>query len=160
MNLNNFMVPEAILPEVQSETRDEVIRELVELLAGSGHVPKNRTDEIVTKLIERENQGSTGIGKGIAVPHIKHSSVKEIVGTIGCSKKGIDFSSLDQAPVYSILLLLSPPNDPDRHLEAMESLFAHLQRDRFRKFLRQAETKEAILDLLTEADEGKQESGL
>lgn len=160
MNLNDFMVPEAILPEVQSETRDAVIRELVELLASAGHVPKTCIDEIVAKLIERENQGSTGIGKGIAVPHIKHPRVKEIAGTIGGSKKGIDFSSLDQAPVYSILLLLSPPNDPDRHLEAMESLFAHLQRDRFRKFLRQAETKEAILDLLTEADECTQESGL
>jgi len=160
MNLNDFMIPEAIVPEVKSETRDEVIGELVKNLAATGNIPEDCTDEIVAKLIERENQGSTGIGKGIAVPHIKHSSVKEIIGTIGCCKQGIDFSSLDQAPVYSILLLVSPPNDPDRHLEAMESLFAHLQRDRFRKFLRQAETKEAILELLREADEGKQESGL
>lgn len=160
MNLTDFMVPQAIVPEVQSETRDEVIRELVESLRAAGHVPAEDADEIVRKLIERENQGSTGIGKGIAVPHIKHSGIEKIVGTIGCSKKGIDFSALDQAPVYSILLLLSPPNDPDRHLEAMESLFAHLQRDRFRKFLRQSETQEAIVDLLTEADEGIQESGL
>ncbi len=157
MKLCDFMAEKAIVPELQSDTRDAVIRELVEALAQTGHVVKNKVDEIVQNLIERENQGSTGIGKGIAVPHIKHASVKKIVGTIGCNKKGIDFASLDHAPVYSVLLLLSPPNDPDRHLEAMESLFSHLQRDMFRKFLRQAENREMILDLLSEADSSDQE---
>ena len=160
MNLCDFMVSDAIVPELQAETRDDAIRELVNALAHAGQVAKNKVNEIVQNLIERENQGSTGIGKGIAVPHIKHSSVKKIVGTIGCKKQGIDFSSLDHAPVYSVLLLLSPPNDPDRHLEAMESLFAHLQRDMFRKFLRQSETREMITDLLTEADTSDQKSGL
>ncbi|MBN1844666.1 MAG: PTS sugar transporter subunit IIA [Sedimentisphaerales bacterium] len=160
MKLCDFMVTEAIVPSLQSTVRDGAIRELVESLVRSGRLPSARTEEIIEKLVERENQGSTGIGKGIAVPHIKHACVKDIVGTIGCSREGIDFSALDQAPVYSILLLLSPPDDPDRHLEAMESLFAHLQRDRFRKFLRQSETKEAVADLLQEADDANQESGL
>jgi len=160
MKLCDFMVSEAIVPELRSESRDEVIKELVESLAQNGQVAKSKVAEIVKQLIERENQGSTGIGKGIAVPHIKHPSAKKIVGTIGCNKKGIDFSSLDHAPVYSVLLLLSPPNDPDRHLEAMESLFAHLQKDMFRKFLRQADTRAMIVDLLNEADSSDQESSL
>jgi nitrogen PTS system EIIA component len=160
MNLSDFMVADALVPNLKSTSRDDVIRELVEALARAGRINKSVVNEITKNLIEREKQGSTGIGKGIAVPHIKHASVTEIVGTIGRSKDGIDFSSLDKAPVYSVLLLLSPPNNPDRHLEAMESLFAHLQRDMFRKFLRQAETKEAIVDLLMEADESRQESGL
>jgi len=160
MKLCDFMVSEAIIPELQAETRDEAIKELVESLAQKGQVAKGKVAEIVKQLIERENQGSTGIGKGIAVPHIKHASVKKIVGTIGGKKKGIDFSSLDHAPVYSVLLLLSPPNDPDRHLEAMESLFAHLQKDMFRKFLRQANNREMIVDLLKEADSADRESRL
>ena len=160
MNLTDFMVGDAVLPSLSSQTRDEAIAELVDALVGTGRVSTDRRDEIVAALIERENQGSTGIGKGIAVPHVKTSAVTDIVGTIGSSEAGIDFSSLDNAPVYSVLLLLSPPNDPDRHLEAMESLFAHLQRDRFRKFLRQAETREAVMDLLAEADAASQESGL
>jgi mannitol/fructose-specific phosphotransferase system IIA component (Ntr-type) len=94
------------------------------------------------------------------VPHIKHPSVQQIVGTIGCSKEGVDFASLDKAPVYSVLLLISPPNNPDRHLEAMESLFSHLQREMFRKFLRQAETREEIEDLLQEADESQNNNRL
>ena len=160
MKLSDFMVSEAIVPQLQATSRDDAVRELVEALAHAGKIAATQVDEIVQKIIERETQGRTGIGKGIAVPHIKHSSTTEIVGTIGCSRDGIEFNSLDKAPVYSVLLLLSPPNDPDRHLEAMESLFAHLQRDRFRKFLRQSESTEAIIDLIQEADEAQQESGL
>jgi len=160
MKLSKFFVAEALVPKLNSETRNDVIRELIESLAQSGRVKKKDIEEIVEQLVERENQGSTGIGKGIAVPHIKHPSVKNIIATVGNSQKGIDSSSLDQPPVNSILLLLSPPNNPDQHLEAMENLFSHLQRDRFRKFLRQAETTEAIVDLLEEADAGNPQSGL
>ena len=160
MNLSDFMVADAIIPEIKAQTRDGAIAELVEALAQAGKINHDQVEEITLKVVEREKQGSTGIGKGIAVPHVKHPAVSQIVGTIGCSKAGIDFASLDKAPVFSVLLLLSPPNDPDRHLEAMEILFAHLQRDMFRKFLRQSESKEAIVDLLMEADESRQESGL
>jgi len=160
MKLRDFMVKDAIVPSLKSQSRDEVIRELVEALIQAGEVEKDCIEEITEKLIEREMQGSTGIGKGIAVPHIKHSSVKKIVGTVGASKEGIDFNSLDKAPVYSVLLLLSPPNNPDQHLEAMESLFSHLQKDMFRKFLRQAETGEQIIDLLEEADDTNPDNNL
>jgi nitrogen PTS system EIIA component len=160
MKLSDFMVTEAIIPNLQSTTREGVIRELVQALADAKKVSASKVNEITQQIIEREKQGSTGIGKGIAVPHIKHASVKGIIGTVGCSRTGIDFDSLDKAPVYSVMLLISPPNNPDGHLEAMESLFAHLQKEMFRKFLRQAEDKEAIVDLLTEADESRQESGL
>jgi mannitol/fructose-specific phosphotransferase system IIA component (Ntr-type) len=160
MNLTDFIVADAVTPNLQADTRDESIAELVDALIAAQRVPAEKRDEIIRQLIDRENQGSTGIGKGIAVPHVKTAAVDDIVGTIGSSRRGIDFASLDNAPVYSVLLLLSPPNDPDRHLEAMESLFAHLQRDRFRKFLRQAETREAVMDLLEEADAASQESGL
>ena len=160
MKLSDFMIPEAFVPKLEVQTRDDVIKNLMEALVQSGKVSPDDLDDIIEKLVEREKQGSTGIGKGIAVPHIKHPSVTEIIGTVGCSSEGVDFNSLDKAPVFSVLLLLSPPNNPDKHLEAMEKLFSHLQRDMFRKFLRQAETKEQIVELLKEADESPQESGL
>lgn len=160
MKLSEFMVGEAIISQLASSDRDGVIREMVSALANAGCIKTDDVDEITQKTIEREQQGSTGIGKGIAVPHVKHPSVKKIVGTIGCSKQGVDFRSLDKQPVYSVLLLLSPPNNPDEHLEAMENLFAHLQKDMFRKFLRQAETRESVVDLLAEADEATQQNGL
>lgn len=158
MKLSDFMVFDAIIPDLESQSRDEVILALVDSLSKAGQLPASKVKGITKQIIERENQGSTGIGKGIAVPHIKHPSVKKIVGTIGCSKAGLDFSSLDKSPVYSVLLLISPPNDPDRHLQAMENIFSHLQKDMFRKFLRQAEGKEAIIELVKEADEARQDS--
>jgi mannitol/fructose-specific phosphotransferase system IIA component (Ntr-type) len=106
-------------------------------------------------LIRREQNGSTGFGKGVAVPHVKHPRVSRMVGTIGRSVQGIDFAALDHQPVYSVVLLLSPENQPQQHLQAMNIVFSNLQKDIFRRFLRQATTREAIVDLLEEADQGK-----
>jgi mannitol/fructose-specific phosphotransferase system IIA component (Ntr-type) len=89
------------------------------------------------------------------VPHVKHAKVKKMAGTIGRSGSGIDFSALDHQPVYSIVLLLSPENQPQQHLQAMNIIFSNLQKDFFRRCLRQAGTREAIVELLDESDQGK-----
>lgn len=153
MRLADIMVDQAIVPQLKATTRDEAIKELVEALAAAGAVAKKNVDEIVKAVINRETQATTGIGKGVALPHRKIDCVKKPVGTIGRSSDGIDFGALDSKPVYSVILLLSNPDDPDEHLRAMETIFKHVQRDIFRKFLRQSETSEAIIELIAEADE-------
>ena len=122
-------------------------------LAGCIGLSEDDAASISKSVIQRENQGSTGFGKGVAVPHVKHPAVKKIAATIGRSSAGVDFAALDRAPVYIVVLLLSPPDNPDQHLASMENIFRHLQRDNFRRFLRQASTKEEIIDLIQEADE-------
>lgn len=153
MRLADIMVDQAIVPQLKATTRDGAIKELVEALAAAGAVAKKNVDEIVKAVINREMQATTGIGKGVALPHRKIDCVKKPVGTIGRSSDGIDFGALDSKPVYSVILLLSNPDDPDEHLRAMETIFKHVQRDIFRKFLRQSETSEAIIELIAEADE-------
>jgi len=74
---------------------------------------------------------------------------------VGRSMNGIDFAALDHQPVYSVFLLLSPDNQPQQHLQAMNIVFSNLQKDTFRRFLRQSTSREAIVDLLDEADQGK-----
>ena len=91
----------------------------------------------------------------MAVPHVKHAAVKKMAGTVGRSAGGIDFAALDHQPVYSVVLLLSPENQPQQHLQAMNIVFSNLQKDTFRRFLRQADTREGITELLDEADSGK-----
>jgi nitrogen PTS system EIIA component len=86
---------------------------------------------------------------------VKHAKVTKMVGTVGRSASGIDFAALDNQPVYSVVLLLSPENQPQQHLNAMNIVFTNLQKDMFRKFLRQSGTRQAISDLLDEADQGK-----
>lgn len=155
MKLHDFIVKEGIIPELKAIDRDGVIRELVTSLAQAGALPMDAIDEVVAALIKREQNGSTGFGKGVAVPHVKHPQVKKMSGTIGRSVAGIDFAALDHQPVYSVVLLLSPENQPQQHLQAMNTVFTNLQRDMFRRFLRQCDTREKIVDLLDEADQGK-----
>ena len=155
MKLRDFIVTDAIIPSLEATDRDTAIRELVSSLSAHGALPADAVDEVVAALIKREQNGSTGFGKGVAVPHVKHAKVKKMAGTIGRSSAGIDFSALDHQPVYSIALLLSPDNQPQHHLQAMNIVFSNLQKDMFRRFLRQSATSEAIIDLLDEADQGK-----
>ncbi len=155
MKLREFIVSDAIVPELEATDRDGAIRELVGSLVTAGALDADAVDLVVAELIKREQRGSTGFGKGVAVPHAKHAKVKKMVGTIGRSPAGIDFSALDHQPVYSIVLLLSPENQPQHHLQAMNIVFSNLQKDMFRRFLRQSPTKDAIVELLDEADQGK-----
>jgi PTS system nitrogen regulatory IIA component len=153
MKLTDFVVQGAIVPDLQAADRNGVIRELVKSVCDASGVSPENAETIAKAVIQRENQGSTGFGKGVAVPHVKHALVPKIMSTIGRISAGLDFSALDRAPVYTVVVLLSPPDNPDGHLQAMESIFRHLQRDNFRRFLRQAETTSAIWDLIKEADE-------
>jgi len=155
MKFSEFIVKEAVQHDLKATTRDEVLSELVEALAEAGALPKGAVDEIVAALVKREQNGSTGFGKGVAVPHVKHAKLKKMVGTLGRSVHGVDFAALDHQPVFIVVLLLSPDNQPQQHLQAMNIIFSSLQKDTFRRFLRQSATREEILDLLDEADQGK-----
>ena len=153
MKLADIVVPEALCPKLEADSRDKAVKELVEALGDAGAISKEDIASITKAILTRESQATTGIGKGIALPHAKVKSIKKPIVAIGGSPDGLDFSSLDSKPVHSVILLLSSPTNPDEHLQAMETIFRHVQRDIFRKFLSQAETKQAIMDLITEADE-------
>jgi mannitol/fructose-specific phosphotransferase system IIA component (Ntr-type) len=155
MKLSEFIVPEAIIPALESTERDAVLREMVSSLADAGALPRDAIDEVVAAIIKREQNGSTGFGKGVAVPHVKHPKVKKMAGTVGRSETGIDFAALDHQPVYSVVLLLSPDNQPQQHLQAMNIIFSSLHKDIFRRILRQSTTRQANQELLEEPDQGK-----
>jgi len=155
MKLKEFIVSGAIVPELSASDRDGALRELVTSLAAAGAIARDAVDEVVAALVKREQNGSTGFGKGVAVPHVKHAKVQKMSGTVGRSVNGIDFAALDHQPVYSIVLLLSPENQPQQHLQAMNAVFNNLQKDTFRRFLRQSDSREKIVELLDEADQGK-----
>ncbi len=147
------IVPEGgIVVPLASSDRDLAVGELIDALIAAGSVAKNLRDELVGKVLARERIGSTGFGKGVAVPHVKHKGVAGMVAAIGLSPGGIDFTALDRQPVYSVVLLLSPEDRPEEHLHAMEVIFRNLSKDTFRRFLRQAQTVADVRTLLEEAD--------
>ena len=153
MKFADFVCFKATVPELQARDRDGAIAEIVSLLDKAGKLGKGKCKEITRAVIKREKEASTGMGKGVAVPHVKHKLVKDVIAAIGLSSAGIDFSALDKQPVYSVILLISPVDEPDKHLQAMENVFRHLQQEKFRKFLRQCRSPAQIEDLLREADE-------
>ena len=151
MKFTDFICFNALIPELKATDRDGAITELVDALAASGSLDGKSKDKIAKAIIKREQEASTGMGKGVALPHIKDKAVKEVIAAIGKSSAGLDFSSLDKEPVYSVILLISPVDNPDKHLQALENMFKHLQQEKFRKFLLQSQTAEQMEDLLREA---------
>jgi mannitol/fructose-specific phosphotransferase system IIA component (Ntr-type) len=152
MKLMDIIVKDAIIPELKATNRDGVIAEMVDALVKSGCASEDQCEEFTKAIIRRENKGSTGFGHGVAVPHVKHVDIKTMHIAIGNSSEGVDFKALDREPVYSIVLLLSPEDQPENHLDAMEAIFSSLSQDTFRRFLRQANSSEDVLTLLTETD--------
>lgn len=152
LRMTSIVAPGAIVVPLAAGERDAVIIELVDALVACGAAPAQIRDELVSRVLDRERRGSTGFGKGVAVPHVKHKNVARMTAAIGLSARGVDFSALDRQPVYSVVLLLSPEDRPEEHLQAMEVIFKNLSKETFRRFLRQASAVEEVRTLLAEAD--------
>src|SRR5690606_22522603 len=127
-------------------------REMAQALLDCGKIDAAEKESIVRAVMKREELGSTGIGRGVAVPHTKHPSVNRLVGTVAVSQEGIDFDSLDGEKVQLFFLLISPPDRPGEHLRALENISRQLRNDTFCRFLKQAKTAEDVWQLLEEAD--------
>jgi mannitol/fructose-specific phosphotransferase system IIA component (Ntr-type) len=152
MKFADFVCTEAVQSQLVAEDKESVIRELVGALVKAGKIHEDDSDDIVKAILKREELGSTGIGRGVAVPHTKHPSVERLVGTVGISPDGVDFDSLDGEKVQLLFLLVSPPDRPGDHLRALENISRQLRDDMFCKFLKQSKTSEDICQLLAEAD--------
>ena len=155
MKLSDIVVRDAVIVDLKAQERDGVIAELVDALVAAGVAQASERDALVSRFLDRERKGSTGFGRGVAVPHVKHAGVNGIAAAVGLSQRGIEFSSLDRQPVYSVFLLLSPEDKPEEHLQAMEAIFKQLSKDTFRRSLRQASSVADVLALLDDADQHK-----
>jgi nitrogen PTS system EIIA component len=150
MRMSDFVVREAIIPELSANTREGVIREMVEALRSAGYFKAGEPEDIVKAILKRELLGSTGIGRGVAIPHTKHNSVERLIGTVALSRAGIGFESLDGEPVHVFVLLISPQDRPGDHLRALENVSRCLRDDSFVRSLRHAANRDQIWDLLQE----------
>jgi len=108
MKLTDHLRPEFMELELKSRTKDEVLRELVDLLP----VDPQSAEIILETLKKREELGSTGVSKGIAIPHCRSLLVKKLCVILGRSKEGVDFRALDKKPVYLFFLIVAPPQEP------------------------------------------------
>jgi nitrogen PTS system EIIA component len=152
MKFADFISRKAIRAHLTAVDKKGAIREMVQALLDAGDVQADEFESIIKAIMKREELGSTGIGRGVAVPHTKHPSVDRLIGTVAISNEGVDFASLDGETVQLFFLLISPPDRPGDHLRALENISRQLRNDTFCRFLKQAKRAEDIQVLLDEAD--------
>ncbi len=155
MDIMEILGNNCVSVDLKSNSKGEVLSEMVDLLISSGEVKGPGKSNILKKLQEREMLGSTGIGKGVAIPHAKCASVKKMVAALGISKEGIDFRSLDGEPTHIFFLLVAPGETPGPHLKALAKI-SRLLDDRFvRERLKTAKDDKSILKIIKEENQKK-----
>lgn len=129
MFLYELYRPEYIKVGLDAEDKDEAFEEMTDFYCSASN--SNAREEILDAILERESKMSTGIKKGIAIPHGKTSAVDSIYGTLGISKKGIDYDALDGEPVYILFMILAPARDTELHLKVLKRLAELLDNPQF-----------------------------
>ena len=152
MRMTDFVVRDAIVPQVAASNKEGVIRELVESLRAAGYFKGADPEDIIRAILKREQIASTGIGRGVAIPHAKHNSAERLIGTVALSKGGVPFDSVDGEPVDIFVMLISPQDRPGDHLRALENISRSLRDDNFVRKLKQAATREQIWGVLEQGD--------
>jgi len=153
MKIMEFLSKNAILTDLKSTKKEDVIRELVDALIAGGCIEKNNRNKLIEALMERESLGSTAIGQGIAIPHAKTECINALVGAFGLSKKGVDFDSLDGEPVYIFFLLVAPQDSAGSHLKALARISRLFKDKYFRDSLRGCEDEKCIIRIISQEDE-------
>ncbi len=153
MNIMEFLDERAITTEVKSQSKEDVIQELVGLLVKAECIKEKDASKLVQILLKRESLGSTGIGQGVAIPHGKSDCVKSLVAAFGVSRSGVNFDSLDGEPVYIFFLLVAPEDSAGPHLKALARISRLLKDKHFRDSLRTARDERLLGKTIRDEDE-------
>ncbi len=159
MRFTDYLSLDRIIKEVSSTSKEEVLEEIVSILRERGVIEDS--EPYLTALLERERLCSTGIGRGVAIPHAKLKSLKKMLLSFVRSSKGVDFDSLDRKPVHFIFVIFTPEDVPEEYLVLLASISRLAKDESFRKAVMEATTEEEILRLFEEKDRelAKEDSG-
>ncbi|MES2997198.1 MAG: PTS sugar transporter subunit IIA [Verrucomicrobiota bacterium] len=148
MKLSKLLSRELVIPEMRESRRWQAIMELLDGLVNAGGLAAELRAEVAESLREREEQVSTGIGSGVAIPHAFSDHIQEVAMMFGRSRAGIDFESLDGRPVHFIILFVVPKRDYHMHLHTLAAIAKHFTNADVLRSLAGAETPEQILAIL------------
>ncbi len=148
MKLATLLTPEQILLDMRAEEHMPAIVELVDHLVDTGGVPSALREEVLESLRAREEQVSTGIGYGVAIPHAFSENIEQVVAVFGRSQNGIDFESLDNCPVHFVVLFIVPRKDYHLHLQTLAAIAKMFTNCEIRRRLSAADSRVEILDIL------------
>ncbi len=149
MNLAQLLTVDHIVPEMQSTEHWPAIKELVDHLDDNRLLGKANGEEVLELLYQREEQTSTGIGSGVAIPHTFVQGLEDVVAVFGRSHKGIEFGALDNAPVYFVVMFIVPAEQYRMHLKTLAAIAKMFSSTEIRKRLSEAPSREDILEVLS-----------
>ena len=146
--LIDFINEEHIITDLEEKTKEQAIKKLTNLLITSNKLDVNR-DRLLESVLQREKEISTCIGSGLAIPHGVLETGKEIYGVMGISREGLDIETPDGQPVHCMVLLATPPDQRERHLEVLAALARAFGKDEtIRKRLFRAKTPAHVCTIL------------
>jgi fructose-specific phosphotransferase system IIA component len=148
MALVDLIEEKVVKVPLKSTDKFGIIEELVDLLDAAGRI-EDRT-KAMDALIARENQGSTGLEQGIAVPHAKTDSVSSIAVAVGVSPGGVDFEAMDGKPSHLFFLMLAPPDQPAQHVEILSEIARLTKSPAVMKLLLSASSPKDVVEVFTE----------
>ncbi|ERT67643.1 MULTISPECIES: PTS sugar transporter subunit IIA [Cetobacterium] len=146
VKITDYMSEELILLNLKAKNKDEALKELSALIGKSEKIEKK--DVIYKALLERENLGSTGIGKGVAIPHAKTDAAESLTIAFGISKEGVDFKSLDQEKVKIFFVFASPFKDSQIYLKVLARISRLIRDENFREKLLNCENAKEVLECI------------
>jgi len=146
MNLQDILLPEFIKVNLKAEDKNEAFKELVSHYCKIDN--SSSYNQILDAIVKREAKMSTGIHKGIAVPHGKTDAVKKICGVVGISEKGVQYDSLDGEPVYLLFMIISPIDDSDNFLWVLKHLAQLIEIPRFKTELRSQKDPQSAFNVI------------
>ena len=142
----DFLNPQSIQIGVEGKTKEEIILELVNLLAKSGTV--SNKEKVIASILKREQTMTTGIGNGVALPHGKSDGMEKLSAALCVSPEGVEFDSLDKKPVTIIVLLATPPGPGGPHIKALSQISRMLNNSSFREILISCKTPQELYDAI------------
>lgn len=151
MKLHRYLRPELIILDIQTQGVENTLREMVHRLAEHGLVLNEQP--VFEALLEREAAQSTGIGGGVAVPHAVFPELSSTVMGLALSRKGVDFLSLDEKPVHTFFLLLSPPAACSTHIKLLARIARLMRQPDVPKQLLDAATADEVIEKIRQFDE-------
>ena len=150
MRLSEMLKPQNIKLALEGKTKNDAIKELVDLLATNGEVQDGK--KVLDAVLERETTRTTGIGNGLAIPHGKCTGTDHLIMALGKAKTPIDFQAIDGRPVTWIWLLTSPPDKTGPHIHALARISRLMTIDKFRQALAGAKTPEEVFDIVQQQE--------
>jgi PTS system fructose-specific IIC component len=148
MKITKFINKSQIILDLQASTKDEVLETMLKKFIELGLVPGEMREDVLAALKERENLTSTGLGYGVALPHIKTDAVSLIHIVFARSGQGVDFEALDGNPVNFFFMILAPTKVTDDYLKTLSAISALMKDARIRRRIAEAQTPEEILTIL------------